>query len=200
MAREGSQNAPMYKSVHLCASPRASIAAKCDRGFTLIELMVTVAVLAILSALALPNMARFVANARASAIVNEYMAAINLARSEAVRLGTRVTICAASAVGTCAAGGNNWQPGFIVFTDAGVAGAVDGTDVVIKERNAQGGMFSVMGSGGYRRISYVANGQLESGFMVGGITFAPSSDGTTYRYICISRSGRPRMDELPCPP
>lgn len=62
-------------------------------GFTLIELMVTVAVVAILLGLAVPNLGTAIQNNRATTQANALLAALNLARSEAVKRGTLVSVC-----------------------------------------------------------------------------------------------------------
>ena len=61
-------------------------------GFTLVELMVTVAVLAILLAIALPNYQAFVLNSRMTAQANDFLASLQLARSEAVKRNAPVSV------------------------------------------------------------------------------------------------------------
>ncbi|MFC5472611.1 GspH/FimT family pseudopilin [Paraherbaspirillum soli] len=91
-----------------------------SKGFTLIELMVTIVVMAILLAVAMPSMASFVTQNRLSGNVNEFVRATMLARSEAIKRGAAVTICrsAGAETGTnvCGGGtGNDWSSGWLVF-------------------------------------------------------------------------------------
>ena len=74
-------------------------------GFTLIELMVTVSVLAILLALAWPSFTALINNNRLAAQTNELVASLQLAKSEAVRRNARITVCPSADGATCAAAG-----------------------------------------------------------------------------------------------
>ncbi|MCD9005136.1 GspH/FimT family pseudopilin [Luteimonas sp. XNQY3] len=70
-------------------------------GFTLVELMVTVAVIAILSAVAVPAMTGLINRSRISGLTGEVVSALQLARSEAVRRNARVTLCPSADGLTC---------------------------------------------------------------------------------------------------
>ncbi len=101
-------------------------------GFTLIELLVTLSVAGILLAIAVPNFQTFMLNSRITAQANEFLTALNYARSEAVKRGVTVTVCSSSSPATCAAS-TNWAQGWMVFVDANSDGVFTaGTDISIR--------------------------------------------------------------------
>jgi type IV fimbrial biogenesis protein FimT len=92
------------------AWPRAG---GCAGGFSLIELMVTIAVLAIVLAMAVPAFAALINGNRLVAQANELVASLQLARSEAVRRNAKVVLCRSSDGSSCAGAGVAWS-GWIV--------------------------------------------------------------------------------------
>lgn len=105
-------------------------------GFTLIELLVTLTIAAILLAIGVPAFNSSIASARASDGANSLLAALELARSEAVRRGVTVSVCRVTATdptacNNAAAGSflaGDWASGWMVFADTaagGTAGVFD---------------------------------------------------------------------------
>lgn len=82
-------------------------------GFTLIELMVAIAVLAILLGIAVPSFKDALLGSTLTSQANNLVAAINLARTEAIKRNVRVTLCASSDGLACASSGG-WEQGWIV--------------------------------------------------------------------------------------
>lgn len=92
---------------------------KVPSGFTLVELMVTVAVLAIVLAIGVPSFQNAIAGNQVTSAANDFLATINMARAEAIRRGARVTVCKGGAAATqCDANAaSDWKDGWIVFVD-----------------------------------------------------------------------------------
>jgi type IV fimbrial biogenesis protein FimT len=86
-----------------------------SRGFTLLELMVTLTVAGILLGVGVPSFVDMVRNNRATANINELSTAFAIARSEAIRRGGNITVCRSSDALTC---GTDWADGWIVAVDA----------------------------------------------------------------------------------
>ncbi len=80
-------------------------------GFTLIELMVTLAVAAIMLTIAVPSFQEFIGSNRLTSEANGFLTSLNLARSEAIKGNVRVTLCVSSNGTSCAASGG-WELGY----------------------------------------------------------------------------------------
>lgn len=102
-----------------------------QRGFTLVELMVTLAVLAVLLGIAVPSFQNIINRNRLTAITNEVVGAIQLTRMEAVRRNSRVVFCPTTDGATCA--GENWLRSIVVASDGEVVRelVVEGAGMVI---------------------------------------------------------------------
>ena len=88
---------------------------KSTKGFTLIELVITLAVAAVIISVALPGFQRLIQNNRVAAIGDEFTAALTYARMEALKQARRVSICASNDGLVCTA---DWSEGYIVFVDS----------------------------------------------------------------------------------
>lgn len=104
------------------------------KGFTLTELIVVVAILAIVAAFAAPSMKDFLVRNSMGAATSQFVSAINLAKTEALRRNQSVSLCASSDGGSCNT--ENWGSGWVAFVDKDSNGAIDATDTIIKSGSA----------------------------------------------------------------
>ncbi len=128
-----------------------------QRGFTLWELMITLAVAGVVLGIGVPGFKEFLRNSTMTAEANDLVTGLLLARSEALKRQAPVTLCATAAANaatpTC---GTSWK-GFVVFADANGNAAVDAGEKVLLRREAAGGALGVwIDGGGY--VLYGANG------------------------------------------
>lgn len=94
-------------------------------GFSLIELMITIAIVAILLAVAFPSFEGSLRNNRVASASNELIASFSLARSEGLRNPEGAVICTSADGATC---GGDWNDGWIVWIDANGDGAPGGAN------------------------------------------------------------------------
>jgi type IV fimbrial biogenesis protein FimT len=125
-------------------------------GFTLIELMVTIAVLGILLSIAIPSFQNMLLNNRIAAQANQVITAFNYARSEAVKRAAPATVCSTSGGAACA-GSTNWSTGWLVFADADGDGSVDGGEAILRVWPALGGG-NTLKAGTHLRVTFTATG------------------------------------------
>ena len=108
------------------------------RGFTIIELMVTVAIGATLVAVAIPSFDPFIKKSRMTTATNELVSALHIARNEAIKSRAVTCVCSSTVdtANLACDGAENWESGWIVFTEAGtICDYTDGVDRLIKTHN-----------------------------------------------------------------
>lgn len=88
-----------------------------QQGLTLIELLVTLSVLAIVLSQGIPSLQSLLQKQQVSTYTNQLFLALTLARSEAVKRGQNITLCASSSGHTCTSQQINWNTGWLITTD-----------------------------------------------------------------------------------
>ena len=160
-----------------------------QRGFTLIELMVTVAIAAIVLTLGVPSFRDLIQNNRVASTVNGLVTALQLARSEAIKRGGNITLCS-STNGTTCANSNTWTSGWIVTTDG-----ADSTKVMRAWPNPGSGQTLTANA---PEVVYRSTGSL----VTAATTFTLGFDGCTgtrAREIDVATTGRPKTSSVTCP-
>lgn len=167
-------------------------------GVTLVELLVTLAVLAIVLALGAPQLGSFLTNRAVVAHTSLFASDLRFARSEALKRGQTVTLCAAATITppacTNAPGDAGFANGWIVFADPNANGTIDDTDTVLRIQQPVTDRMASITSGQYA-FSFVNIGITLSG--AANLTFTPkgsSQDVTAYsRAVCVARTGRAKV-------
>jgi type IV fimbrial biogenesis protein FimT len=128
-------------------------------GFTLVDLIITISIAAILMAIAAPSFISIIQNNRMTAQYNELLAHLSLARSEAISRDNRITVCQSSAADkdTCSGESNNWHAGWIVFVDVANFNTLDAGEETIRIHDALSGENTLNFNGG-SQISYLGSG------------------------------------------
>lgn len=156
------------------------------QGFTLVELMIAIAVVAILSAIALPSMSNFLVKMRVDNEISEMQRLLLTARNMAINTGKNTTVCPLSS-GVCT---TNWQNEISVFTNGVNTLATNNTfaapDELIKIKDAiktgdrlQYSQVSVIYTPAGRLITTAAS-----------FSYCPKGEADSSRGIDVSISGR----------
>jgi len=130
-------------------------------GFTLLELMVVLAIAGVLMAIGIPSMRDFMRNSRITSAANDVMAALHFTRSEAIKRRMPVTLCtSASAVTdlnpTCAA--SPFLTGWISFVDTNQSGQRDAGELVLLQHEPMNADITARSSVDPFQVTYLLNG------------------------------------------
>lgn len=109
-----------------------------NAGFTLIELIVTIAIAAVLAALAVPSFVQYQRNSELTSLTNSLLAAVNAAKGEAMKTGRNAFVVPK---------GTGWNSGWIVYVDTNRDNAyTEGTDIAVQTQDALKSYFSITGN------------------------------------------------------
>jgi type IV fimbrial biogenesis protein FimT len=169
-------------------------------GITLLELLVVLAVSAILLTIGILSFSSIASTTRLTSATNSMVASLHLARSEAIKRNSRTVLCPSITGSTCAASGG-WHQGWLVFHDSNNNAALDAGEAVILARQAQpAGLLLTGNTHVSKYISYTPSGATRtiSGVLqVGTLTVCNESVASgTAREVVISSTGRPRTTKI----
>lgn len=175
-----------------------------SHGFTLVELLVTVAIVGVLAALAAPGMTRFLSKRSVASASSNVASDMRFARAEAVKRSQKVTMCRSTDGASCS-GTGNWADGWIVFQDTDGSASVDSGDTILRVQQALTGISTLQNP-------TVASTRAAFTYESTGIALSASDSWVVIptgsvptlgtQLICISNQGRPGVraagTALPC--
>lgn len=164
-----------------------------DTGFTLIEAIITLAIVSIMMGYAIPSASHIMKRAQATTAINWLVVSVNFTRHAAVTYRTTVTLCPSTTGRAC---GGPWHDGIIAFTDHNQDRQVNGRDTILRRfefpledgtirwRAFQNRQFLQMISSGY------------TNFQNGNFVYCPADGDLRYaRQLVINVQGRPRTSK-----
>jgi type IV fimbrial biogenesis protein FimT len=136
-----------------------------DAGFTMTELIVVMVIIGIIAAIGAPTFKYVTTSNRIAAEINGLLGDLQFARSQAVKEGQTVTVCASSApYTTCTGTGGAWQLGWIVFLDSNGNQQVDAGEAILRVQPAFSGTDTFIAipatytAATYNRMGYAPTG------------------------------------------
>jgi len=153
-----------------------------NRGFSLVELMITIAVVAILTAVAWPNFRDFMHRNAVTSQANQVLAALQYARNEAVSRRYPTALCGSTSGTACTASDTKFEGGWMIWRDSTLSGTPSysaAKDELLRVVDAQNGV-SIRSFGGSGSASIIAFDQRGAVIGAGG--------GTTNVVVCAKTS------------
>lgn len=173
-----------------------------NRGFTLLEALVVLALLAVLLSLAAPSLQALRQKHQMQSQAEQLQSSLMLARTEALRRQQRVTLCvraAAAGAGPDCATAGTWAQGWVVFVDGNDNGRREATEAVLQVQEAIPGFLTLQGNATVDRyISYGPQGRSQSttgAFQAGTLTLCGAGQAHVWRVV-INAVGKPRLEKV----
>ena len=166
---------------------------KPNNGFTLLEMMMTLAIVGILLTVGVPSFKTLITNNRITSQTNDFITDLSIARSEAVKRNVWMTVCTSNTKTGCTVSG--WNQGWIVFTDVGKDGAVSTGDTILRVNTGFTGntTLAISGFNNANYIQFLPNGTV-TGVTQGDPThpakFTLCYSGYTGKDIIFTTTGR----------
>lgn len=132
-------------------------------GLTLVEMLITLAVMAILLAIAIPAFESLIASTRLSSSTNDLLGSIAQSRSEAVRRGQRVVLCIQDPAnaGQCVNNGN-WDQGWMAFVDTNRNNTLDPGEAITLSSARQPANINIPENAGQTQITFLPSGRVSA--------------------------------------
>ena len=186
-------------------TPAASVPAARRRrlaGVTLIELMVTIAIVAIVAALGVPSFMRALARHAISAQAEELQDAVRVGRNEAMKRSGPVVLCRTeeSNPSHCAGSGGSWQT-WVLFTDVNRSGAFAAGDAILRQHMDVSRRMTVTGNAARIRFEATGIAHVDSGSAVIVLAERNAGDHALQRQVCVNPRGEVAVvvGDAPCP-
>lgn len=160
-------------------------------GFTLIEMLVTLAIAAILMGSMFPSLNAMLERSRATSSINWIVSAVNFTRHAAIVHRNTMTICAPKIGDRC---GGNWHRGLIVFSDRNKNARMDGNDKIVARINPPGDHGTLKWRA-FRNRQYLQMTQMGyTNFQNGNFVYCPHNQDRRFaRQLIINVQGRTRL-------
>lgn len=171
-----------------------------QRGWTLVDVMITLVVIALLSSAAGPSFLGLFERTLRDTMGGEALSALRFVRSEAIKRNHQVVLCKSSRVDTCSSAGD-WAQGWLAFHDVNGNAQLDAGEEVVLRREGFPPGWRMSGNGPVaNHVAYQSLGNTRSpsgGFQAGTLTLCKvSSQPTTAVRIVINSMGRPRTETV----
>lgn len=185
------------------------------KGFTIVELMVVLAIIGIISSIAIPSYQSMIFKNRVTAALSSLHGALLVTRTEALKRGVPVTICrseTANTAPTCSATNSlanvntGWADGWLIFVDYNNNGQYEPgsvpADILI---NVQGRLsrditdISIIPNTSRKAITFGATGQVFGAYIQLAVNRPDADNDISHdKFICIASGGRARVSDDPC--